>query len=55
MAKKRKTVLKLPKSHKPGFRVPTAKGSIAFRDEKKYNRKRAKKLIKKEIKNDIQN
>lgn len=40
------------KVEKPKIRIPTAKGSIAFADRKKYNRKRNKKLIKREIEHD---
>lgn len=45
---KKKLTIKLKKDISPGFRVPTAKGSIRFKSIKDYNRKVLKEKLKKE-------
>lgn len=39
----------MEKTTKPGIRVPTAKGSIAFKSDKDYDRKKRVKEIADEI------
>lgn len=46
---KKKLKIKIKKDTSPGFRVPTAKGSIRFKSVKDYDRKKLKEKLKKEI------